>query len=285
MVFVQHVRGSSFRSARQFSVAFQAAQRVACAVLFFCRVSKRDLGMNVRRGLDLCRRGWAVCGLFVAMLAFGVTGEASEEEDEGFFAAEDETAFAGSEAEAPGGACTAGSLCCPGDKPSPYRIYHSPHPVRARLRTSLGEVCCDLHIEGHPLTVLNFMALATGNPGWGDRAGQVHVSPYYVDIPFGHRVAGAYVVSGSRPEGEGFVVRDERCKGHGPVAGSLAMVQSHPGLASASFMLLARDIPEFAGMYAVFGQCSPLSVIGALTAQEAVLFGVEIDDMAACGVR
>jgi len=246
------------------------------------------LGMSVKHGWDFWRCGWAVCGLFAAMFAFGSMGvEASEEEDEGFFGADGEIdeGLVDSVGEAEVlGVCTGGS-CCPGIWPSPHRIYRSPHPMRARLRTSLGEVCCDLHMEGHPLTVLNFMALATGSPGWGDRTGHEYASPYYVDIPFGHRAAGAYVVSGSRPEGEGFVVRDERCKGHGPVAGSLAMVQSHPGMASASFMLLARDIPEFVGMYAVFGQCSPLSVIEALTEQEAVLFGVEIDDMAACEVR
>ena len=54
------------------------------------------------------------------------------------------------------------------------------------------------------------------------------------------------------------------------------MIQNHPGDASTTFMLLARDVPEFSGMYAVFGTCTPLETIQNLTRKPAVLKEIRI---------
>lgn len=152
--------------------------------------------------------------------------------------------------------------------------------INAELVTSLGTVSCELYADTHPLTALNFVALAQGSPAWIDASGAAHATPYYSNLKFGSRKRGAYAVSGTRREGTGFTVADERCAIHKPVAGSIAMVQSVPGTASAVFMLLARDIPEFSGMYAVFGQCRDISVIEKLTAQDATLDYVKISNIA-----
>lgn len=55
------------------------------------------------------------------------------------------------------------------------------------------------------------------------------------------------------------------------------MSQLHPGTASSNFILLARDITEFNGMYAVFGQCENIEAIEQLTKQKAVLERVIVE--------
>ena len=145
------------------------------------------------------------------------------------------------------------------------------HRIRVELVTTAGNISCDLYADTHPLTTLNFVALATGSPAWQDASGAMHSTPYYEDLAFDERKRGAYVVSGERTEGTGFYVVDERCSVHPPVAGAIAMVQSHPGTASSKFILLARDIVEFSGLYAVFGQCDDIDVIERLTKKKAVL--------------
>ena len=162
-----------------------------------------------------------------------------------------------------------------------HNLTFAPFPkdyrIRVQLVTTVGNIPCELYADTHPLTVLNFVALATGSPSWRDASGTVHSTPYYKDIPFGSRKRGAFVVSGNRPEGTGFYVVDERCSVHGPVAGAIAMSQLHPGTASSNFILLARDITEFNGMYAVFGQCENIEAIEQLTKQKAVLERVIVE--------
>lgn len=162
-----------------------------------------------------------------------------------------------------------------------HNLTFAPFPkdyrIRVQLVTTVGNIPCELYADTHPLTVLNFVALATGSPSWRDASGTVHSTPYYKDIPFGSKKRGAFVVSGDRPEGTGFYVVDERCTVHGPVTGAIAMSQLHPGTASSNFILLARDITEFNGMYAVFGQCENIEAIEQLTKQKAVLERVIVE--------
>ena len=74
------------------------------------------------------------------------------------------------------------------------------------------------------------------------------------------------------------MIPDERCKTHGPKAGAIGMVQPHPGMASAQFILLSRDIPTFNGLYAIFGQCRPIETIELLTREEGTLTRVELKE-------
>ena len=163
---------------------------------------------------------------------------------------------------------------------SDHKPIISPWPldynIKASLVTSAGTLSCELFAGSHPMTVLNFISLATGTPAWTDAKGNKHHTPYYKDLSFANRVKGAYVTSGLRSEGTDFVVQDERCRSHKPVAGSIAMVQNYPGMASAQFMLMPRDNPKFANMYAVFGQCGPIDIINQLTREDAVLEKIDI---------
>lgn len=157
-------------------------------------------------------------------------------------------------------------------------VFPEDKTFHAQLKTSVGTVSCTLFAGTHPLTVLNFMALAKGSPGWTDKTGTLHSEPYYRDLKFVGKKRNAYVMSGLREEGTDFVIADERCTSHGPVAGAIAMVQPHPGMASTQFILLARNMPVLKGMYAVFGQCGPIEVIKELTKSDAVLESIVVDD-------
>lgn len=166
-----------------------------------------------------------------------------------------------------------------------YKIYAGKHDVSARIETTEGALCCDLFIEEHPLTVLNFMALVRGNPAWTDKSGKQHGTPFYDGLKFDIREKGKFVSVGERPEGTNFYVQDERCEAHEPVAGSLLMTQTHPGTASTRIAILARDVPAFSGMYTIFGQCETGEVLEALTRKDASVVKIEIHDGKRCAAR
>ena len=157
-------------------------------------------------------------------------------------------------------------------------LFPKDHIIHAKLVTTKGDIQCELYAGMHPLTVMNFVALSTGKPGWEDASGTRHETPYYSELAFGARSKGAYVTSGIRPEGTHFVIPDERCKTHGPKAGAIGMVQPHPGMASAQCILMARDIPTFKGLDAIFGQCGPIETIELLTREEGTLTRVELKE-------
>lgn len=173
------------------------------------------------------------------------------------------------------------SLCVPSVAP-----FKADRRMRAEIATSLGTLCCTLFAGEYPMTVLNFRALARDKIPWTDAQGKAHTEAYYSKLPFGARIAGAYVLSSLRPEGSNFVVVDESCQRRNqsqpPAAGDLMMVQSHPGMASTQFMLLARDQASFWGMYPVFGHCGPLETIDALTRRDAKILEIFVDDNGAC---
>lgn len=161
-----------------------------------------------------------------------------------------------------------------------YRLDAEHHPMAAHIKTTHGTLCCDLFVDDHPLTVLNFKSLASGIPAWTDRQGRPHTTPYYDGLSF--LKERGFVVSKAREEGTDFYVKDERCAEHRPVAGSLVMVQAHPGTASTRFMLLTRDFPEFYGMYAVFGHCADVGLIQKWRSEDVVIQQIEVRDHAVC---
>ena len=158
----------------------------------------------------------------------------------------------------------------------PVHLFAKDKVIQVKIVTSAGDVMCDLYAGLHPVTVVNFVSLAKGTPGWTNLSGKNHRDPYYTNIKFAQRSKGAYVISGLRPEGVNFVITDERCLSHEPKAGAIMMLQDYPGQASVQFMILGKDMPAFKGMYTVFGQCSSKDVIQTLTKQDAVLERVEV---------
>ena len=164
-------------------------------------------------------------------------------------------------------------------RPKPAKdlaIFSADQTVTATLHTTAGDVPCRLNATEHQAAVASFVALARGILPWLDASGARHSDPYYRDIPFAKRKAGAFASIGDRPEGTGFIIPDGRRPGDEPKAGALAMLHPWPGNASAQFMLLAADLPIFQGMYEIIGTCDAPEVIQKLTEQPAKLISVSI---------
>jgi len=217
------------------------------------------------------------CLAGILAFCFGMSQALASEDLE---AQADDSVLSGSSEETP--AVPAENVVKPENKG--YRIYAEPHDIHAMIETTEGTVCCDLFIVEHPLTVLNFKGLSSGRPAWTDKNGVSHTEPFYNGLSFDIREKGKFASAGERPEGTNFVIPDERCSEHSPKAGSLVMVQPHPNKASTRFAILQRDIPEFSGMYIVFGQCQTTDVISKLTEKEAIIQKITVTDGSRCSL-
>ena len=267
-----HVAGSIFRSAMcQTPRVLSARGREKRGAVPYCEAKARptlkantssartfdsDQGMNRRKSAFIL---WILVALFCGVREVSASEDEETVSDEGVGASEAVAEM----------------------KPQ-YKLYAGKHDVSATIETTEGALCCDLFIEEHPLTVLNFMALVRGTPAWTDRAGNPHKTPFYDGLKFDVCEKGTFASVGGRPEGTNFHVQDERCEGHEPVAGSLFMTQTHPGMASTRIAILARDVPEFSGMYTIFGQCEGGAVLEALTWKDASVVKIEIHEGEKC---
>lgn len=155
-------------------------------------------------------------------------------------------------------------------------FFRNEQTIDVVMHTSVGDLQCTLFAGKHQITVANFLALALGMIPWRDKNGNVHDIPYFTNLDFGRREQGAFVVSGGHDAKPDFTIPDGRCQEHPPVAGAIAMISPWPGQASTQFMILARDLPIFSGMYEVFGSCHDLEVIQKLTSEHATLDRIEL---------
>lgn len=75
--------------------------------------------------------------------------------------------------------------------------------MHATLRTSLGEIRLELFADEAPITVANFVGLATGEKEWTDPAtGRPGSGPYYDQTTF-HRVIDGFMIQGGDRLGTG----------------------------------------------------------------------------------
>ena len=77
-------------------------------------------------------------------------------------------------------------------------------PLNATIETSMGTLHCDFFADKAPITVANFVGLATGQKPWIDPASKkVQVDrPYYDGLTF-HRVIPNFMIQGGDPLGVG----------------------------------------------------------------------------------
>ena len=73
----------------------------------------------------------------------------------------------------------------------------------ATLHTSAGDIRIELYENHAPVTVQNFVGLATGTKPWTDpRTGAERTDPLYADVVF-HRVIDGFMIQGGDPLGTG----------------------------------------------------------------------------------
>ena len=138
----------------------------------------------------------------------------------------------------------------------------------AIFETTAGNITCTLFPDKAPLTVANFIGLATGTKDWKDpKTGKMmHGVPLYNGTIF-HRVIPNFMIQGGDPTGTGsgdpgYSFKDE----FSPdltfdQPGRLAMANSGPGTNGSQFFITEVPTPHLNNHHTIFGQCQDIEVI------------------------
>jgi len=145
----------------------------------------------------------------------------------------------------------------------------------ATIDTSKGKLTCKLYEDKAPITVANFVGLATGKRTWLDPTSQQWVKkPAYDGTTF-HRIIKGFMIQGGDPKGDGsgepgYVIPDEMWPGmtHDR-AGLLCMANRGPNTNGAQFFITDSDGPSVKNLdrlksYTIFGECTPVDGIHAI---------------------
>ena len=144
-------------------------------------------------------------------------------------------------------------------------------PLQAQIETSMGTFHCELFADKAPMTVANFIGLATGKKAWQDpKSGQAQVGkPFFEGLTF-HRVIPGFMIQGGDPMGvgvggPGYQFEDEVNNGLVMKPGTLAMANAGPGTNGSQFFIMEGSRPMLEGGYSIFGQCSDPDVVSKIT--------------------
>jgi peptidyl-prolyl cis-trans isomerase A (cyclophilin A) len=144
--------------------------------------------------------------------------------------------------------------------------------VYANFETSMGNFTCELFEKDAPITVANFIGLASGTKDWRDpkTGATMKGKPLYDGLIF-HRIIDGFMIQGGDPAGNGtggpgFAIKDEVKLKH-EKAGTLAMANAGPNSAGSQFYVTVAPQPGLDAQraYTVFGQVvSGLDVVLAI---------------------
>jgi peptidyl-prolyl cis-trans isomerase A (cyclophilin A) len=146
----------------------------------------------------------------------------------------------------------------------------APQTLRAVINTTMGTINCELFPDKAPMTVDNFVGLATGTKEWtnpGSRA-KMKNKPLYNGTIF-HRVIPGFMIQGGDPLGNGagdpgYSFKDEFSTLRFDQPGRLAMANSGPNTNGSQFFITEGPTPHLNNRHTIFGQCGPMSVISAI---------------------
>jgi len=138
----------------------------------------------------------------------------------------------------------------------------------AVIETSAGTITCTLFPDKAPLSVANFIGLATGTKDWKDpKTGKMmHDVPLYNGTIF-HRVIPNFMIQGGDPAGNGtgdpgYQIKDEVSSGLTfDQPGRLAYANSGPNTNGSQFFITEVPYPSLNGHYSIFGQCQDMDVV------------------------
>jgi len=143
-------------------------------------------------------------------------------------------------------------------------------PIVARIETSVGTLECSLDAQGAPLTVANFVGLASGRRPWWDPCGGAWITePMYDGMKF-HKIEPGFAAQTGCPIGDGtggsgYALADEiRPDARHDAAGVLSMANVGPGTAGSQFFVTLGAAPQLDRRYVPFGRCGPAEAIGAI---------------------
>ena len=144
-------------------------------------------------------------------------------------------------------------------KPPHVATFESGAEVKASFQTSAGTFVCKLFAEQCPMTVGNFVGLATGETPWTDPQGNEVRTPLYDGTVF-HRIIADFMIQAGDPLGNGtggpgYRFDDEIVDGltHDK-PGILSMANSGPGTNGSQFFITEVPTPWLDGKHTVFGE-------------------------------
>jgi len=131
----------------------------------------------------------------------------------------------------------------------------------ATIVTNQGSFTVRLMPEHAPVTVQNFVDLATGGKEWTDpRDGQTRTDALYPGTIF-HRVIDGFMIQGGDPTGTGTggpgYAFDDECPPDGPAfdrPGLLAMANAGPGTNGCQFFVTVGATDWLTGRHTIFGE-------------------------------
>jgi peptidyl-prolyl cis-trans isomerase A (cyclophilin A) len=154
-----------------------------------------------------------------------------------------------------------------GTVPNQQSTVTAPAEPTATIETSMGDIHCTLFPDKAPLTVANFIGLATGKKAWTNpKTGKlVKGKPLYDGTTF-HRVIPNFMIQGGDPEGTGtggpgYSFKDEISDLKFDQPGRLAMANSGPNTNGSQFYITEVPTPWLDGKFNLFGQCADLDLV------------------------
>lgn len=135
----------------------------------------------------------------------------------------------------------------------------SAHAETAIIKTSAGNITCELFTKEAPDTVANFVGLASGTKEFKDqKTGKMVKRPFYNDLIF-HRVISGFMIQGGDPlgtgtGGPGYEFANENTNASFNKPGVLAMANAGPNTNGSQFFITVAPTPSLEGNYNVFGQ-------------------------------
>jgi peptidyl-prolyl cis-trans isomerase A (cyclophilin A) len=145
----------------------------------------------------------------------------------------------------------------------------TPQTMRAVFQTTMGNITCELFPDKAPMTVDNFVGLATGTKEWRNPASHAKMHKPLYDGTIFHRVISGFMIQGGDPLGNGtgdpgYKFKDEFSTLRFDQPGRLAMANSGPNTNGSQFFITDAPTPHLNNRHTIFGQCTPMSVISAI---------------------
>lgn len=141
----------------------------------------------------------------------------------------------------------------------------------ANIETPLGTIHCDLFPDQAPMTVANFVGLATGKKAWkNSTTGDIEIGkPFYDGLTF-HRVIPDFMIQGGDPlgvgsGGPGYTFGDETSPNDRMEVGTLAMANAGPATNGSQFFITENAPTWLNGKHTIFGKCKEIEIVKAIT--------------------
>ena len=137
----------------------------------------------------------------------------------------------------------------------------------AKIETTMGTLTCELYGDKAPMTVANFVGLATGKKPWlNPKTNKVEKGVPFFDGLIFHRVIPEFMLQGGDPLGKGFggpgyQFGSEFGNDLKMDAGALAMANAGPETNGSQFFVMEGARPDLVGRHTIFGKCKELDLI------------------------